>query len=131
MTRINHIAIKVDDLQAATNLYENVFGLMYVSTVQSVGHISRHLSDGVMYLTLLKYESEESPEATIAGAGPCIHHFGLEVEDPAKYEAMLKSFPGIEIISGTAAKLPVKFRTKDGIVGELLEADTIAKAGSK
>lgn len=65
MTRINHIAIKVDDLQAATDLYENVFGLKYVSTVQSVGHISRHLSDSVMYLTLLKYESEDSPEATI------------------------------------------------------------------
>jgi catechol 2,3-dioxygenase-like lactoylglutathione lyase family enzyme len=131
MTRINHIAIKVDDLQAATDLYENVFGLKYVSTVQSVGHISRHLSDGTMYLTLLIYENEEAPEATIAGAGPCIHHFGLEVEDPAKYEAMLKSFPGIEIISGTATKLPVKFRTKDGIVGELLEADTIDKAGKK
>ena len=52
MTRINHIAIKVDDLQAATDLYENVFGLKYVSTVQSVGHISRHLSDGVMGVRL-------------------------------------------------------------------------------
>jgi catechol 2,3-dioxygenase-like lactoylglutathione lyase family enzyme len=131
MTKINHIAIKVDDLQAATDLYENVFGLKYMSTVQSVGHISRHLSDGAIFLTLLKYENEQSPEADLSGPGPCIHHFGLEVDDPARYEAMLKKFAGVEIISGSADKLPVKFRTKDGIVAELLAADTIQKAGKK
>lgn len=34
---------------------------------------------------------------------------------------MLKSFPGIEIIIGAAAKLPVKFRTKDSSVGAMLD----------
>jgi len=131
MPRINHIAIKVDDLQSATDLYEKVFGLKYVSTAQSEGHVSRHLSDGAIFLTLMKYESEQSPEADLSGPGPCIHHIGLEVDDPARYEAMLKEFKGVEIISGSADKLPVKFRTKDGIVAELLAADTIEKAGKQ
>lgn len=131
MMKINHIAIKVDDLDAAIELYEKTFGLKYVSTVQSVGHISRHLTDGSIFLTLLKYDNEQSPEADIAGPGPCIHHIGFEVDDPAGYEAAIKKFPGVEIISGTAAKLPVKFRNKDGIVAELLASDTIQKAGKQ
>ncbi len=131
MMKINHIAIKVDDLEAAIELYENVFGLKYVSTVQSVGHISRHLTDGSIFLTLLKYENEQSPEADLSGAGPCIHHLGFEVDDPAGYEAKLMKFPGVRIVSGSAAKLPVKFRDKDGIVSELLASDTIQKAGEK
>ena len=129
--KINHIAIKVDDLDAAIELYEKVFGLKYVSTVQSVGHVSRHLTDGRIFLTLLKYENEQSPEADLSGPGPCIHHLGFEVDDPAGYEAKLKKSPGVRIVSGTASKLPVKFRDKDGIVSELLASDTIQKAGAK
>jgi hypothetical protein len=56
---------------------------------------------------------------------------GFEVDDPAAYEAKLMNFPGISIVSGSAAKLPVKFRDKDGIVSELLASDTIAKAGGQ
>lgn len=131
MMKINHVAIKVDDLDAAIELYENVFGLKYVSTVQSVGHISRHLTDGRIFLTLLKYDSEAAPEADLSGPGPCIHHLGFEVDDPAAYDAKLRKFPGVEIVSGTPARLPVKFRDKDGIVAELLASDTIEKAGAR
>lgn len=46
MPRINHIALKVTDLIAATRFYENVYGFRQVKTARSRGHISRHMTDG-------------------------------------------------------------------------------------
>lgn len=124
MPRINHIAIKVPDLSEATRLYEDVFGFRYVSTVESPGRTSRHLTDGYLFLTMIHYHSEDSPEADFAGAGPCIHHFGIVVDDPVGYEARLKAH-GCEVLSGSADKLPVKFRPSAGVVAELLVDDSI------
>ena len=124
MPSVTHLAIKVDNLDAESKLYETVFGFKYVSTVNSPGRVSRHLSDGALFLTLIKYDSEQSDEADLSGPGPCIHHFGVEVDDPARYEAALKEF-GCEIISGSADKMPIKFRSADGIVAELLAKNTI------
>ncbi len=46
MTRINHVALKVTDLEAAIKFYENVFGFRQVRTGRSRGRVSRHLTDG-------------------------------------------------------------------------------------
>src|SRR5690349_16691798 len=59
MARINHVALKVTDLETATRFYENVFGFRQVSTGRSRGHISRHLTDGYIDLALMVYDSEE------------------------------------------------------------------------
>jgi catechol-2,3-dioxygenase len=40
MARINHVALKATDLEAATRFYENVFGFREVRTGRSRGHIS-------------------------------------------------------------------------------------------
>src|SRR6266478_5276766 len=98
MARINHVALKVTDLEAATKFYENVFGFRQVGTGRSRGHISRHLTDGYIDLALMVYDSEEDEEAKLVGPGPAIHHFGIEVDDrcsfiakivdPGRYEKM-------------------------------------------
>jgi catechol 2,3-dioxygenase-like lactoylglutathione lyase family enzyme len=133
MPRINHIALKVPDLAQASALYEGVFGFRHVSTVKNPGRTSRHLSDGYLFLTMIQYDSEDAPEAGFAGAGPCIHHFGIVVDDPAAYEAKLLE-AGCEVLSGTSAALPVKFRPSPGVVAELLADDSIpvdAKGGAR
>ena len=53
MPRINHLALKVTDLEGATKFYENVFGFRQVGTGRSRGHISRHLTDGYVDLALM------------------------------------------------------------------------------
>jgi lactoylglutathione lyase len=53
MARINHVALKITDLEAATKFYENVFGFRQVKTGRSRGHISRHLTDGNIDLALM------------------------------------------------------------------------------
>ena len=75
MPRINHIALKVTDLDAATRFYENVYGFRQVTTGRSRGHISRHMTDGYVDLALMIYDSEDDPEAGMVGPGPAIHHF--------------------------------------------------------
>ncbi len=76
--RIVHVAMKVNDLDVATRFYENVFGFKQLKTVDSkTGHLSRHMTDGETDIALMVYESENAPEAQLAGTGPSIHHWGL------------------------------------------------------
>jgi lactoylglutathione lyase len=98
--RITHIALKVENLEEATKFYEEVFGFKTLMTEAGAakGHISRHMTDGYMDLSLMVYESEDAPEAQFAGKGPCIHHIGIDVEDRAAYEEKIKNFGG-EILS--------------------------------
>jgi len=100
MARIVHIAVKVDDLEKATEFYEKSF-----------------LTDGAIDLALIKYESEDSAEARASGLGPCIHHFGIEVDDMNTSAAELAKY-GCEIISAPGV-IPIKFRAPGGTVAEI------------
>lgn len=118
MNRIVHIAVKVEDLERTSEFYEKVFGFTPVETAKVRDHTSRHLSDGMIDLALIRYDSEESAEAKAAGVGPCIHHFAIEVEDTDKYLAEIRRF-GCEIISDPGV-IPVKFRAPGGTVLEIV-----------
>jgi lactoylglutathione lyase len=118
MARIVHIALKVDDLEKASQFYENLFGFKDMETTKVRDHTSRHLSDGTIDLALIKYDKEESAESLAAGAGPCIHHFAIEVDDFKKYVAELGNY-GCEIISDPGV-VPVKFRAPGGTVAEIV-----------
>src|SRR5918996_4916307 len=118
MSRIVHIALKVDDLEKTTQFYENVFGFQPVETSKVRDHTSRHLTDGTIDLALIKYDSEESAEARASGLGPCIHHFAIEVDDMKESAAQLQQF-GCEIISDPGV-VPIKFRAPGGTVAEIV-----------
>jgi catechol 2,3-dioxygenase-like lactoylglutathione lyase family enzyme len=64
MARINHVALKVTDLEAATKFYENVFGFRQVKTGRSRGHISRHLTDGNIDLALMEDRRAPATQTT-------------------------------------------------------------------
>lgn len=119
MARINHVALKVTDLEAATKFYENVFGFRQVRTGRSRGHISRHLTDGYVDLALMVYDSEDDEEAKLVGQGPAIHHFGIEVDDRRSF------IEKIEANSDTLLSKPdagtVKFRSPDGTIAEIVD----------
>jgi lactoylglutathione lyase len=125
MARINHVALKVTDLETATRFYETVFGFRQVGTGRSRGHISRHLTDGYVDLALMVYDSEEDEEAKLVGPGPAIHHFGIAVEDR---EAVLNR---IEAAGGTILSQrdagTVKFRSPDGTIAEIADPDRYEK----
>jgi lactoylglutathione lyase len=118
MSRIVHLALKVDDLEKTARFYERVFGFKEVETSKVRDHTSRHLTDGTIDLALIKYDSEESAESLASGQGPCIHHFGIEVDDLNEAAAELGKF-GCEVISDPGV-IPIKFRAPGGTVAEIV-----------
>jgi len=117
MARIVHIALKVEDLEKSTRFYEDVFGIYQLKTGHARGHTSRHMTEGTIDLALMTYDSEDEPEAKLSGPGPCIHHFGVEVEDR---EAAMKA---VEANGGERFSDPeegaLKYRGPDGCMQEL------------
>ena len=76
MSRIVHLALKVEDLEHTTEFYQNVSASVKSNTEKTRDHMSRHLSDGEIDFTLIKYDAgTQSAESKASGAGPCIHHF--------------------------------------------------------
>jgi lactoylglutathione lyase len=116
--RIVHVAMKVNDLDVATRFYENVFGFKQLETVNNHGHLSRHMTDGETDIALMKYESENAPEAQLAGAGPAIHHWGIEVPDRAAAEEAIKAAGGTILSKPDARAL--KFRDPSGNVAAIV-----------
>jgi lactoylglutathione lyase len=119
MSKIVHIALKVKDLEKASAFYQKVFGFVPARMEQVRDHTSCHLSDGAIDLSLMQYENE-SPEALLSGQGPCIHHFGIEVDDLQAAAAELRTM-GCDILS-PPGEIPVKFRDPNGVVAELVPA---------
>ena len=125
MSRIVHIALKVDDLEQATKFYTEVFGFKEVKTARNREHISRHMTDGHIDFTLMKYDSEGAHEAQLAGPGPRIHHWGITVEDQEAAAEKIRQFGG-EILSAKGEGA-LKFRAPDGIVAEVVKAGRYAE----
>ncbi len=119
MNRIVHISLKVDDVQRTGDFYHDVFGFLDAETRKTRDHLSRHMSDGNIDFTMMKYdEGTTSKESKASGEGPCIHHFAVEVPDIAKTTEALKQH-GCEIVSDPGV-IPVKFRAPGGTVAELV-----------
>ena len=125
MAKINHVALKVSDMEAATKFYENVFGFRQVKTGRSRGHISRHLTDGYVDLALMIYDSEDDEEAKLVGAGPAIHHFGIEVDDRKSFIEKIKANGGVLLSSPDSST--VKFRSPDGTIAEIVDVGRYQK----
>jgi lactoylglutathione lyase len=130
MSRIVHLALKVDDLERTTQFYREVFGFAEMSTDRVRDHTSRHLSDGTIDLALIKYDAgTQSSESRAAGEGPCIHHFAVEVADLPGAEKRIRAL-GCEIISDPGV-VPLKFRSPGGIVCEIVPEGRYKKPQSK
>ena len=129
MNRIVHLALKVDDLERSTEFYKQVFGFVEVKTEKVRDHTSRHLTDGGIDISLVKYDADtQSAESTAAGESPCIHHFGVEIDDLDAATEQIRAYD-CEIISDPGV-IPVKFRAPGGTVCELVPKDRYRKPGT-
>ena len=120
INRITHISLKVDDIQAVGDFYKKLFAFRDTETKKTRDHTSRHMTDGEIDFTVIKYDAgTTSAESTAAGEGPCIHHFAVEVEDLERSTRDIQSL-GCQVVSDPGV-IPVKFRDPGGIVSELVE----------
>lgn len=119
MNKIVHLSLKVDDLERTGAFYQNVFGFADAETRKTRDHVSRHMTDGEIDFTLMKYDAgTTSAESKAAGEGPCIHHFALAVEDMEAATKKILSY-GCKIVSDPGV-IPVKFHAPGGTVAELV-----------
>jgi hypothetical protein len=113
-----------------TGQMANVLGRVDPKTGKVRDHTSRHLSDGVIDLSIMQYDaSTQSAESKASGEGPCIHHFAVEVDDLASAEKEIRSY-GCEIISDPGV-IPVKFRAPGGTVCEIVPRHRYKKKARK
>lgn len=86
VTRIDQIAIAVEDLDEALEFYERAFGLVpeHREVVESDGVEEAMLKVGDTYIQLLQATRDDSPIARfIARSGPGLHHLGFGVRSVA------------------------------------------------
>jgi methylmalonyl-CoA/ethylmalonyl-CoA epimerase len=82
VTRIDQVAIAVEDLDAALEFYASAFGITPVSRHRSeVDGVDEAMLDvGGVYLQLLQPTREDSPVGRfLARSGPGLHHIGFAV----------------------------------------------------
>jgi len=103
-TRIDHIGVAVEDLDAAIKLYERNFEmeLVHRETVESQGVEAVLLDVGDGHVELLAPLGPDTPVGKfIAKKGPGIHHVAYAVEDIDATLASLKD-QGIRLIDEEA-----------------------------
>ena len=87
LTEINHVAIAVEDLEAAIAWYEAAFGatVEHRETVESDGVEEALLKVAESYVQLLTPVSDSSPVAKyLEKKGEGLHHIGYRVSDCAE-----------------------------------------------
>ena len=83
-TEIDHVAIAVNDLEAAVKYYEDVFGATvdHREVVESDGVEEALLKVAESYIQLLTPTRDDSPVAKyLANKGEGLHHIGYRVKD--------------------------------------------------
>ena len=86
LTEIDHVAIAVEDLEAAIAWYESAFGatVEHRETVESDGVEEALLKVAESYVQLLTPVSDDSPVAKyLEKKGEGLHHIGYRVDDCA------------------------------------------------
>ena len=71
--KLRHIAISVPDKEKAAKFYEETFGFERVSQ----SRVATRLSDGVMNITLLQFETQEDAGDDRGKDFVGLHHFGI------------------------------------------------------
>ena len=130
MARIVHVALKVDDVDALSSVYRELFGFVHTGTIvnpatKSEGrtvrsaYVAHHLNDGVIDFALVRYEDDEyADEGSCGSQRTGIHHFGIEVADPEATAKRIRELGG-EVLTAPGT-LPVKFRSPGGICAEAI-----------
>ena len=75
--KLRHIAISVPDKEKAAKFYEETFGFERVSQ----SRVATRLSDGVMNMTVLQFESDADAGDERGKDFVGVHHFGIWVDD--------------------------------------------------
>jgi methylmalonyl-CoA/ethylmalonyl-CoA epimerase len=116
--KLRHIAISVPDKEKAAKFYQDTFGFERVSQ----SRVATRLTDGVMNLTLLQFETEADAGDERGKDFVGLHHFGIWVDDIETVTRAIEANGGKNHL-GPTAHVPEnaehKFRDPNGIVFDI------------
>jgi methylmalonyl-CoA/ethylmalonyl-CoA epimerase len=129
VTKINHVAIVVGDIDAAMNFWQNALGLQldHVEDVPSQKSTVAFMPVGDSEVELVKPTSDDSGVAKfLAERGGGMHHLCFEVDDITGMLEQLKE-KGVRLINEIPMELPgrkmafVHPKSTGGVLVELYE----------
>jgi methylmalonyl-CoA/ethylmalonyl-CoA epimerase len=116
--KLRHIAISVPDKEKAAKFYQEAFGFERVSE----SRVATRLTDGVMNLTLLQFETDADAGDERGKDFVGLHHFGIWVDDIERVTRAIEANGGKNHL-GPTAHVPEnaehKFRDPYGIVFDI------------
>jgi methylmalonyl-CoA/ethylmalonyl-CoA epimerase len=116
--KLRHIAISVPDKEKAAKFYQEAFGFERVSE----SRVATRLTDGVMNLTLLQFETDADAGDERGKEFVGVHHFGIWVDDIERVTRAIEANGGRNHL-GPTAHVPEnaehKFRDPYGIVFDI------------
>jgi len=102
----------VADIDRAARFYEEVFGFRRTDVRIERGRTSCHMTDGTTDLAMAEFHEDAKEIGRAAGGEPCIHHFGIDVDDVDAYAERVKG-AGAEILDDLGGRT-LKFRVPGG-----------------
>jgi glyoxylase I family protein len=131
VSKIKHIAISTQDVEATARFYIDVFGLQEVGKVDSPGASGYYLSDGNLNLAILKFKNDAVAGAERGKDWSGIHHIGFQVDslgDIAQKLEAAGSRPrddvnrALGVTQGQRhANVEVKYAGPDGVMVDISE----------
>jgi|TARA_B100000676_G_scaffold267715_1_gene282318 predicted enzyme related to lactoylglutathione lyase len=127
MPKLRHIAVTVPDLEEAARFYETTFGM----TRASQSDIGILLSDGVVSLALLKFQTDEQAGDERGKDFHGLHHMGFVVEDLEAMQQSIEDNGGqyhMRLPNTPDGASEIKFRDPNGVVFDIVTTQYADKA---
>jgi catechol 2,3-dioxygenase-like lactoylglutathione lyase family enzyme len=121
MGKLRHVALVVQNLEESARFYEAAFDMQRAFEVK--GH-AVYLTDGVMNLAVLNYDTVNRPGADTADGRRGTHHFGFRVADLAASRERIEALGGqycFDLGDPDGMNFERKFRDPEGIIFDISE----------
>jgi lactoylglutathione lyase len=119
MPRIAHLAMKVDDIDKASDFFNKVFGFTQI-TVPGLRSTVRYMTDGNVHIAINQARGANASDGKPAEK-PCIDHIGVEVNsideattEAGKFGCKVISEPGKVLKIRDPAGIPLEIIPRGG-----------------
>ena len=127
MPKLRHIAITVPDLEKAAAFYEATFGM----TRSMESPIAILLTDGVMSLAILKFQTDRQAGDERGKDFHGLHHMGFVDDDLDGMQSRIEENGGsyhMRLPDSDEGATEVKFRDPNGVVFDIVDSGYATRA---
>ena len=127
MPKLRHIAITVPDLEKAAAFYEATFGM----TRSMESPIAVLLTDGVMSLAILKFQTDQQAGDERGKDFQGLHHMGFVDDDLDGMQSRIEENGGsyhMRLPDSDEGATEVKFRDPNGVVFDIVDSGYATRA---